>query len=99
MLKYYALLVLVAGIALLYAFHKDPCNRQVRADLLDRHPGYKVLDSTASEGSPESVRCNISYQEPGSEQIHDAIWLYRYSDDVWKFARILETPDSDAPSS
>ncbi|HJO23792.1 MAG: hypothetical protein GY772_09040 [bacterium] len=99
MLKYYALLVVVVGVALFYAFVKDPCNMQVRADLTDRFPTYEVLDSGATEGSPESVRCHISYKKPDGEEIYEAIWLYLYADNGWQFSRILETSDTETPSS
>lgn len=91
MLKYYLLLILVAGIALFYAFLQDPCNRQIRTEFSDAHPSYEILDSVAEEGSPESVRCLISYQESDREQTYEDVWLYRRSDSGWKFSRILET--------
>ena len=92
MLKYYVFLFLIVGIALFYAFLQDPCNRQIRTDFSNKYPSYKILDSGASEGSRESVRCYISYQKPDSEQIHEDIWLYRDSGSGWKFSRILEPP-------
>ena len=92
MLKYYVFAFLIVGIALFYAFLKDPCNRQLRADFSNKYPGYKILESGASEGSPESVRCHISYQKPDTEKIYEDIWLYLYADTGWKFSRVLETP-------
>jgi len=92
MLKYYVFAFLIVGIALFYAFLKDPCNRQLRTDFSNKYPSYKILESGASEGSPESVRCHISYQKLDSEQIYEDIWLYLYADSRWKFSRVLETP-------
>ena len=91
MLKYYVALFLIMGMALFYAFITDPCNRQLRTEFSNKHPSYKILNSGASEGSPETVRCRISYQEPDSEQIYEDIWLYRDSGGGWEFSRILET--------
>ena len=95
MWKYFALLLLVLGIGFFYAFLKDPCNNQVRADFSDKYPGHKILDSGAAEGSRETVRCHISYQKPDSEQVYEDIWLYRYAGSGWKFSRIIETPESE----
>lgn len=91
MLKYYAFLFLIVGIALFYVFIKDPCNQQLKTDFSDKYPGYEILDTGASEGSPESVRCHISYQKPDSEEIYEDLWLYQRSRSGWKFSRILET--------
>ena len=92
MWKYYGLLFLVVGIALFYVFLRDPCNRQVRADFSAKYPSYEILDSDAAEGSPESVRCHISYRKPDSEEIHEDTWLYMYSKKGWSFSKILGTP-------
>ncbi len=91
MLKYYALLVLIVGIALLYAFLADPCNRLLRMDFSDKYPSYEILDSGPESGSPESVRCHIAYRKPDGEQIYEDIWMYRDSGTGWNFSRILET--------
>ncbi len=91
MLKYYVLLVLILGIALFYVFLKDPCNRQLRTDFSNKYPSYTILDSGASEGSPESVHCRISYRKPDSKQIYEEIWLYQDFGSGWNFSRILET--------
>jgi hypothetical protein len=91
MLKYLAFLVLIIGVALFYVFVKDPCNGQLRADFSNKYPSYEIVDSGASEGSPESVRCLVSYQRPDSEQIQEDIWLYQYSRRGWEFSRIIET--------
>jgi hypothetical protein len=91
MLKYYAFLALIVAIALYYVFIRDPCNQLLSTDFSNRHPSYKILSSGASEGSPESVRCHISYRKPDSEQIHEDIWLYQYSKRGWQFAKIIGT--------
>lgn len=91
MLKYYAFLFLILGIALFYVYVKDPCNNQLRMDFADRHPTYEILDTGASEGSPETVRCHISYRKPDAEQVYDDIWLYKHSKRGWEFSKILET--------
>jgi hypothetical protein len=90
MFKYYALLFSVFVIAVGYVYLRDPCNRQVREDFSNRHPSYRIVESGASEGSPESVRCHVSYQKPGSGQIYEDIWLYQYVD-TWKFLRVIRT--------
>ena len=100
MLKYYVLIFLAVGIGLFYVFIKDPCNQQLRSDFANKHPSYEILDTGASEGSPESVRCQISYRKPDSEQIHKDTWLYQDKGRGWEFSRILETPNEEqAPSS
>jgi len=90
MSKYYLLMFLVMGIALYYAFIRDPCNRQVRTDFSSKHPSYEIVDSRPSEGSPESVRCNISYREPDSDQVYRDTWLYIFSKKGWEFSKVLE---------
>jgi len=91
MLKYYAFLLLILGIGLYYVFIKDPCNQQLRTDFSNKYPSYKILDSGASEGSPESVRCHISYRKPDSNQIYEDVWLYKDSGRGWEFSKIVES--------
>ena len=91
MLKYYLLMFAVVGIALFYVFLQDPCHRRVREDFANKYPGYELLGSGASEGSPETVRCRISYRKPGSEETYEDTWLYQDSGSGWKFSRIVET--------
>ncbi len=95
MLKYYVFLFVIVGIALYYVFIRDPCNRQIRTDFADRHPSYEVLDSDAMQGSPETVRCRISYRKPDSDQVYEDIWLYVFSERGWEFSRILGTPEEE----
>lgn len=95
MLKYVALLILVLAIAVFYVSIADPCDRQVRLEFSNKYPSYEFLDSRASEGSPETVRCRISYRKPGSEQVHEEIWLYLNPGNGWEFSRILETGVSE----
>lgn len=92
MLKYYALAFLVVIIALFYAFLADPCNKRLRMDFASKYPSYEILETGASEGSPESVRCHVSYRKPDSERVYEAIWLYRHSREGWRFSRVLESP-------
>lgn len=91
MSKYYVFPILIVGIALFYVFVKDPCNAQLRTDFSNKYPGYEILNSGASEGSPESVRCHISYRKPDGEQILEDIWLYQDSGRGWEFAKIITT--------
>jgi hypothetical protein len=99
MFKYYALMIVVLVIASFYAFLKDPCNVTVKADFSDKHPSYTILDTGAAEGSPESVRCHVSYRKPDSAQVHKDIWLYRYSKSGWKFSRVVATPEREQADS
>ncbi len=91
MLKYYVCLFLAAAVALFYAFTMDPCNRLLTTDFSDKHPGYKILGTGASEGTPESVRCHISYRKPEREEIYEDIWLYQYSGGEWEFSSVIES--------
>lgn len=91
MSKYYLFVVMIVGLALFYAFIKDPCNRQLTTDFSDKYPSYEILGSGASEGSPESVHCRISYHKPDSDEIYEDIWLYQHSRSGWQFSKILET--------
>ncbi len=91
MLKYYSFPILIVGIALFYVFVKDPCNQQLRADFSERYPSYAILDTGASEGSPETVRCHISYKKAGSEQVYEDLWLYQDLGQGWEFSKIIET--------
>jgi hypothetical protein len=95
MLKYYVFLFLIFGIAVFYAFIKDPCNQQLRSDFSDRYPTYTIVDSGASEGSPESVRCQISYRKPDSKQVYEDVWMYIHAKSGWEFSRIIETRERD----
>ena len=95
MLKYYVFLFLIVGIALFYVFIKDPCNQQLKTDFSDKYPSYEIVGSGASEGSPESVRCHISYRKPDSEEIYEDLWLYLKSRSGWKFSKIIETRQQD----
>jgi hypothetical protein len=91
MLKYYVVMFLILGIALFYVFTKDPCNQQLRTDFSNRYPSYKILNTGASEGSTESVRCHISYRKIDHEEVYEDIWLYEDSGSGWEFSRIVET--------
>ncbi|MAG31128.1 MAG: hypothetical protein CL908_09595 [Deltaproteobacteria bacterium] len=90
MFKYYLLLFVVFGMALFYVYTKDPCNQQARKDFLGEHPDFVILDSGASEGSPETVRCHVSYREPGNEQVYQDTLVYRDMGRGWQFHKVLE---------
>ena len=91
MAKYYVLLFLIVGLALYYVYLEEPCHKLSRTDFSNKHPSYKILNSGAKEGSPESVQCHISYQKPDSEQTHEEVWVYESTGSGWKFSRVLET--------
>lgn len=91
MAKYYFFLFLIAVMGFLYIFYQDPCNQLLRADFSEKYPSYKILDSGAKEGSPESVHCHIYYKKPDSEQVYEDIWLYEDSGGGWNFSAILES--------
>ncbi len=91
MMKYYVLLFIAAGLILYYIFLQDPCNSVLRQDFSAEHPDYKILSSGAREGSPETVRCFISYRKPASKQTYEDIWLYQDTGNGWNFARVVET--------
>jgi hypothetical protein len=91
MLKYYVALFLIAGMVLFYIFVQDPCNEKMRGDFSSKYPDFKILDSGAGEGSPDSVQCHLHYQKPDSEQVYEDIWLYEDLGSGWKFSKILAT--------
>lgn len=95
MLKYYLLAFTVVAIALCYAYVADPCNQLVRMDFAERHPEYEIVDTEAHEGSRESVRCRILYRKPGSEEVHQAVWMYIDGEKGWEFSRVVETHARD----
>lgn len=95
MMKYYVLLFLIVGAALFYVYLKDPCHQQLRAEFSDKYPSYEILNSDAVEGSPESVRCQISYRKPDSEEIYQDTWVYQDKGRGWEFSKILEAPESE----
>ena len=45
-------------------------------------------------GSPDSVRCVVSYRKPDSPQVHEEVWWYRNAGSGWALFKILETPDT-----
>ncbi len=91
MLKYYALMFLIAGLALYYVFLKDPCYSQLRADFSKKHPGYEILATSASEGSPAAVSCHVSYRKPDGDQTYEDVWLYQDMGSGWSFSKIIES--------
>ena len=95
MLKYYLLMIAVVGLLLLYAFHTDPCNKLFRGDFAGQHPDYRILDSDAEQGSPESVHCRIAYRKPDDERIYEDVWLYKNQGAGWEFSRVIGTRTRD----
>lgn len=91
MAKYYAILVLCALGALYYVFLKDPCNRQLRMEFLEKYPDYTIVDSGSREGSPFEVQCNIYYQKPADKQVYQDVWTYKKSGNDWHFASVLQS--------
>ena len=68
MAKYYIALFLIFGAVLYWVFLQDPCGQQVKADFSARYPDYEIDVTGATDGSPESVQCHVTYQKPGSDQ-------------------------------
>ncbi len=95
MLKYLVVPFLIVGAILFYAFFKDPCHQQARADFSNKYPDYRILSSDAAEGSPESVRCQISYRKPDGGQVYEETWLYQNLGSGWEFSKILETRERE----
>jgi hypothetical protein len=91
MWKYYAFLLAALVLVLAYVYVADPCNRLLRTDFARMKPGHWLLDARAERGSPESVRCRISYREPQSGAIFEDVWMYQYAGTAWQFSRIAET--------
>lgn len=94
MLKYWVFMLAVLGIALVYAYFSDPCSRLVRGDFSEKHPAYEVVSVDAESGSPESVRCVVSYRNLDSRQVHEEVWWYRNAGSGWALFEILETPEN-----
>jgi hypothetical protein len=95
MAKYYFFLFLIAAAGFFYVFRKDPCNQMLRAEFSEKYPGYEILDSSAKEGSPESVHCHIYYNKPESEQVYEDIWLYENSGGGWNFSAIIKSGEKE----
>ena len=92
MWKYYALLLAAVALVLAYTYVADPCNRLLRTDFARMHPDFEILDSGAEQGSPESVRCQISYRKPGSPDVYREVWVYQYQGTAWEFSRVALPP-------
>lgn len=89
MWKYYVLLFTAVALVLAYTYMADPCHRLLRTDFARLRPGQVLLDSGAETGSPESVRCRISFRADGGE-VHEEVWLYQYHGTAWEFTRVVE---------
>ena len=95
MWRYGVLLFLVLVVAFYYVYVSDPCRNQLTTEFSKSHPSYTILDSSAKEGSRESVRCRISYRKPDSAKIYEEVWLYRDPGTGWQFSRVLEEPKEE----
>ena len=93
MAKYYIALFLIAGAALYYVFLQDPCSQQLKADFSGKYPDYEIMVTGASEGSPNSVQCHVTYQKPDSDKVFEDVWLYQNLGNGWEFSRILRTEE------
>ena len=93
MWKYWVFMLVVLGLALVYAYLSDPCIGLVRGEFSEKYPGYQVVSSDAESGSPESVRCVVSYRKPDDPQVHAEVWWYRNTGNGWALFKILETSE------
>ncbi len=94
-MKYFVLIAVAMGLGVLYVYISSPCYQQVETDFQEANPSYAFLDSDAAGGSREKVRCEVSYQKPGSEQILEETWMYIHTKKQgWKFSRILENKEA-----
>ena len=90
MWKYYVLLFVALVLVLAYTYIADPCNRLLRTDFEQRNPSYALLDSRAVSGSPEAVRCRVSYRKPDDKETYEDVWVYRYQGTRWEFSKVAE---------
>ena len=95
MTKYYIALFLLAGAVLYWVFIQDPCGQLVKKDFAARYPEYEIVFTGATDGSPESVHCHITYEKPGSKTVYEDVWLYLNQSDGWEFSRIVTTEEKD----
>jgi hypothetical protein len=95
MSKYYIALLLIAGVVLCYVFLQDPCNQLIKTDFSGKYPDYKIMFTGATDGSPESVQCHITYQKPDSEHVYEDVWLYQNPGSGWTFSRVLKTVEKE----
>lgn len=98
MLKYYVALFLIAGGVLMYVFLQDPCNNQVRDEFLSQNPGYEIVSTAATEGSPDKVHCHVYYLKPGNDRVFEDVRLYQNSSTGWRFTRVLESGEAKPAS-
>lgn len=90
MLKYWIFMGVVLITLLVYSYFMDPCISRVRRAFTEKHPDYELVSSDADSGSPESVRCVVSYRTPEDPQVHEQVWWYRDRGDGWELYKILE---------
>lgn len=91
MLKYYIALFLVAAGVLYYVFLQDPCSQLVKTEFSAKYPDYEIMFTGATDGSPESVHCHITYENPENRQVYEDVWLYLNQGNGWVFSRILSS--------
>ncbi|MBW2416560.1 MAG: hypothetical protein JRG76_18860 [Deltaproteobacteria bacterium] len=97
MWKYWVFMLVVLGLALVYAYLSDPCIGLVRSEFSARYPDRQLVSSDADSGSPESVRCVVSYRESGSQEVESEVWWYRNKPDGWQLYKILEPEPAANP--
>jgi hypothetical protein len=93
MAKYYIALFLIAAAVLYFVFLQDPCNQLVKADFSGKYPDYEIMVAGATDGTPDSVQCHVTYQKPDSEKVFEDVWLYQNLGSGWIFSRILRTEE------
>lgn len=96
MWKYWVIMLVILGALLVYSYFADPCIGLVRSEFVEKHPGAKIVSTDAEAGSPESVRCVVSYRKPGNQEIHKEVWWYKNPGSGWALHKIVEP--SDAPT-
>ncbi len=93
MAKYYIALFLIAGAALYYVFLQDPCSQLMKAEFSGKYPDYEIMFTGATEGTPDSVQCHVTYEKPDSKRVYEDVWLYENRGNGWAFSRILKSEE------
>ncbi len=102
MWRYWVFMLVLLGGLLVYAYSSDPCIGLVRREFSEKHSRYEIVSTDAESGSPESVRCVVSYRVPPSREVEQEVWLYRNAGDGWALFKILEPaagPDPAPPAT
>jgi hypothetical protein len=101
MARYWIFMLVLLGALLVYAYYSDPCIGLVRGEFQARHPDWELVATDAESGSPESVRCVVSYRAPESRDVKRVIWWYRNDGGDWALFKVLdadvESPEPSAP--